>query len=45
MGRPINGYGLQRTVFILLGDEEKKEAEEEKRLNFEKEKLKLMLEV
>ena len=27
MGRPIKGYGLQRTVFILLGDEEKKEAE------------------
>lgn len=24
MGRPINGYGLQRTVFILLGNEEKK---------------------
>lgn len=27
MGRPINGYGLQRTAFIILGNEEKKEAE------------------
>ena len=26
MGRPINGYGLQRTAFIMLGNEEKKEA-------------------
>ena len=27
MGRPIKGYGLQRTVFIMCGDEEEKEAE------------------
>ena len=27
MGRLIKGYGLQRTVFVLLGDEEEKEAE------------------
>lgn len=27
MGRPIKGYGLQCTVFIMLGNEEKKEAE------------------
>lgn len=26
MGRPINGYGLQCTAFIMLGNEEKKEA-------------------
>ena len=26
MGRPIKGYGLQRTVFIMCGDEEEKEA-------------------
>ena len=25
MSRPINGYGLQRTAFIMLGNEEKKE--------------------
>ena len=27
MGRPIKGYGLQRTVFIMCGHEEEKEAE------------------
>ena len=27
MGRPIKGYGLQRTAFIMLGNEEKKGAE------------------
>ena len=27
MGRLIKGYGLQRTAFIMLGDEEEKEAE------------------
>ena len=27
MSRPIKGYGLQRTAFIMLGDEEKKGAE------------------
>ena len=27
MGRPIKGYGLQRTAFIMLGNEEKKGVE------------------
>lgn len=32
MGRPIKGYGLQRTAFIMLGNEEKKGVEDVLRL-------------